>query len=275
MNPKAAFHNDKGNKQSDRGNFPNAIKHFRKAIALEPTWAVPWYNMGLAYKQQHRWQKSLECNQRAVLYDPKDEAAWWNLGIAATALGDWSEARRAWTAYGITVPDGDGPIEMAIGSTPIRVNPDAEPEVVWCTRIDPARAIIRNVPLPKSARRYGDLVLHDGEPKGYRQLGTTEVPVFNELEVLEVSGYSTYEVVIEANDEKDRTALVEMGEALELGVEDWSNVRMLCQACSEGRPHSEHDEQPPGEGPLVRYGFGAHSETAVYAVLGRLAQRAR
>ena len=267
MNQKAAFHNDKGNKQRDRGNQINAIKQYRKAISLAPEWAVPWYNLGLTYKHQSRWQKSLECNQRAVLYDPKDEAAWWNLGIAATAVGNWAEARRAWEGYGITIPDGDGPIEMTMGPTPVRVNPAVTPEVVWCTRIDPARAIIRSVPLPKSERRYGDLILHDGEPKGYRKVGATEVPVFDELAVLEPSGYSTYEVVIEAHDEVDRQALVDLGETLELGVEDWSNVRMLCKACSEGRPHSDHDVQPPGEGPLVRYGFGAHSESAVYALL--------
>jgi hypothetical protein len=73
----------------------------------------------------------------------------WNLGIAATALGDWATARRAWTAFGVTLPAGpaDQPIDGDFGITPIRLNPDprfAEPEftiggvryrteVVWAT----------------------------------------------------------------------------------------------------------------------------------------------
>ena len=120
----------------------------------------------------------------------------WNAGIAATALGRWERARAAWASVGITMPPGDGPVEMRIGPTPVRVSPAENPEVVWCDRIDPCRAIIQSVPLPESDRRYGDLLLHDGEARGRRQSGNQSVPVFDELDVLERSAYGTWEIVV-------------------------------------------------------------------------------
>lgn len=266
MKPQAARQNEQGNKHLDQGQLAAAEVRFRKAIEADPKWSVPWYNLGLVYKRQHLWDKVLKCNQRATALDPNDREAWWNMGIAAAALGNWAEARRAWKAYGIKVPPGEGEVDMNIGPTPIRINPDSAPEVVWGHRIDPARAIIKSVPLPQSGRRYGDLLLHDGEPKGFRKVGVMEVPVFNELGVLTTSEYATYEVVIEAANKEDRQGLADLAQAREMGVEDWSTIRMLCKQCSEGRPHDDHEPQG-AEGPLVRFGIAAHTEEEVQALL--------
>ncbi|HZF38186.1 MAG TPA: tetratricopeptide repeat protein, partial [Blastocatellia bacterium] len=160
----AIRHNEKAIKLQQRGLIAEAVKYYQKAIKLWPAWATPWYNLGLLRKEQRNWQESLRCNQKAVALDASEQDAWWNLGIAATALEDWAEARRAWKGFGIEIPEGEGPIEMEIGLTPIRINPYEEAEVVWCRRIDPARAIIACVPLPQSDHRFGDLLLHDGAP---------------------------------------------------------------------------------------------------------------
>jgi tetratricopeptide (TPR) repeat protein len=102
-----------------------AEKLLSRAAAIAPGWAVPWYNLGLVAKWQRRWRDALDWNQKAVALDPSNQPAWWNLGIAATALGDWAEARLAWTAYGIQLPPGEGAIEMELGPTPIRLNPSS------------------------------------------------------------------------------------------------------------------------------------------------------
>lgn len=259
--------NAKGNQLHQDGDYQQAIKQFEKAIKLAPGWAVPWYNLGLVYKHMKSWSRSLECNQRAVSLNASDEAAWWNLGIAATALGVWEEARRAWATYGISFPPGDGPLELDLGLTPIRLNPKTSAEVVWCDRIDPARALIRNIPFPTSGHRYGDLVLHDGAPNGYRQLGESEVPVFDELELLEALPFATYEIVVEAANKEDREALTLRAEEFELPIEDWSTVRMLCYLCSTGRPHAHHEPQTNNQGSLVRYGIAARDEIEVTNLL--------
>lgn len=259
--------NAKGNQLHQDGEYQQAIKQFEKAIKLAPNWAVPWYNLGLLYKHTKEWHLSLECNQHAVRLNANDEAAWWNLGIAATALGVWEEARRAWATYGVSIPLGDGPIELDLGLTPIRLNPKTSAEVVWCDRIDPARALIRNIPFPASGHHYGDIVLHDGEPNGYRRLGETEVPVFDALALLEASPFATYEVVVEAVNKEDRDAFMSLADVHELPMEDWSTVRMLCHLCSTGRPHAHHESQKDNNGPLGRYGIAARDDSEVTNLL--------
>lgn len=259
--------NEEGNQLLDQGDYLKAEQKFRKAIKQAPDWSVPWFNLGLVYKQVKNWQKSLECNERATQLNSKDEGAWWNMGIAATALGKWTIARKAWTAYGVKLSPGHGPIEMNLGLTPIRLNGYGTTEVVWCDRIDPARALIRNIPFPACGHRYGDLVLHDGQPNGYRQYQGREVPVFDELALLEASPFATYEVVVEANNLADRAALEHMAEARHVHIEDWSQVRMLCYLCSTGRPHEHHQPQTAVDGPLIRYGLAAVEKAEISALL--------
>jgi tetratricopeptide (TPR) repeat protein len=234
----------------EAGRLAAAIDHYTRAIAIDPSWSVPFYNLGLLYKYEGDWQRSLEANLRATELDPQDQAGWWNLGIAATALEQWDMARHAWRGAGIKVPAGDGPIDFPCGQTPIRLNPDADAEVVWSQRLDPARARLVNIPLADYC--FGDVVLNDGAAVGHRKLGDDNVPVFNCLELLEASPFSTWVVLIELGDaEPDGTPsldrLEELARERELAAEDWSrSVQMLCKACSEGMPH-DHDDQDPRE----------------------------
>jgi tetratricopeptide (TPR) repeat protein len=229
------------------GQTEDAITAYERACRLDPEWSEPFYNLGLLYKYASEWELSLENNLRATELCPEDQAGWWNLGIAATALSRWQMARFAWRGAGIEVADGDGPIEHPCGSTPIRLNPDADAEVVWSERLDPARALIRNIPMPESGFRFGDIVLNDGAATGYRKLDGLEVPVFNCLGLLVASRFSTWVAEIEllpaepAGDESVEL-LCELAHDRDLAAEDWSSsLELLCKACSEGRPFSDHE----------------------------------
>src|SRR5262249_52365085 len=104
----ADFFNERGRVFLDgKRDLSRAEKAFSRAAAIAPGWSVPWFNLGRVAKRQRRWRESLEWNRKAVERDSSDKPAWWNLGIAATALGDWPEARRAWTAYGVQLPPGE------------------------------------------------------------------------------------------------------------------------------------------------------------------------
>jgi hypothetical protein len=265
----AIRHNENAIKLQERGQIAEAVKYYQKATKLWPAWSVPWYNLGLLRKEQRNWQESLRCNQKAVALDPSEREAWWNLGIAATALEDWAEARRAWKGFGIVIPEGAGPIEMKMGLTPIRINPYEEAEVVWCRRIDPARAIIACVPLPQSEHRFGDLLLHDGAPNGFRKLDGKEVPVFDELQLLTPSEYGTFEAIVSGAGPEDVESLSELASERGLAVEDWSsNIRMLCKACSEGRIGANHTHEVD-QTDYLRIGFAALSEIQVNEILRR------
>lgn len=132
--------------------------------------------------------------------------------------------------------EGNDEVTMPVVTGCVRLNPAAEGEVVWGERIDPARFLILNVPLPESDHRYRDIVLNDGAPSGTREKNGKRVDVFNELEVWEVSEYKTFEVDLEVPSEAAERQLTEICERYNLGVEDWSTVRILCARCSLGNP---------------------------------------
>jgi hypothetical protein len=235
-----------GNELSDQGRLEEAAEAYRRAIATDPSWSVPWYNLGLNFKRRRLWHESLEANRSAVTLDPEDGAAWWNLGIAATATGAWTVAREAWSACGVAIPVGIGPLKLNLGAVPLRLNPNGDAEVVWGDRIDPARAILANIPYPRSGFRHGDTVLHDGAPNGYRLLGSREVPVFDVLQRLDASPYVTTEVLLIAGQPVDLEALEHLTGKAEVVFEDWTaSVQNLCRLCSEGVPHAVHDAQQP------------------------------
>jgi hypothetical protein len=234
--------NERGRTASDAGSNGRACRLQRLAAFVDPKWSVPWYNLGLTAKYEGRWQDSLRFNQRCAALDPEDEAAWWNLGIAATALHNWPEARRAWRGFGIDIPDGAGEVQMPVVSACVRLDPDRAGEVVWGDRIDPARIVVLNVPLPESAHRFHDIVLHDGAANGSRTRDGAEYPVFDELGVWLTSDYSTFEVRLSVPNQAAEDRLVEFCRGRKIGVEDWSTIRMVCAECSRGSP-APHDCQ--------------------------------
>lgn len=220
-----------------------AIILFKKVIELDPNNSESYYNIGLIYKYMYKWELSLDYNLKAYKLKPEDEATRWNMAIAATALGKWEIARKAWIDNGFKLNDIVGPIELDMGITPVRLNPDEDAEVVWGKRIDPVRVEIENIPYISSGFSFGDIVLHDGAPNGYRKYNNSEYPVFDVMKLLKKSKYQTKEVYVKINDDEDLTILKDLFEEIDTKFEDWtSSVRMICKQCSEGTPHESHDK---------------------------------
>lgn len=261
--------NNKGQDALNDENYEQAIECFGAAIQMKPNWSVAHYNLGLTHKFCKNWEECRVHNLEAHQLDPEDDAAVWNLAISSVALGNWESARTAFVGIGLEVPDEPGPWLFDFGITPVRVSPEEHPEVVWARRLDPVRARLVNVPLPDCGRRFGDVVLHDGAPNGYRRLGDREAPVFDELKLLEVSPLSTFELVLESTESAD--SLMAILEEHQLQAENWSQtVRFLCRACSEGRPHESHDhdlDQPPEH--LLRLGVAATDQGQIEEAVGR------
>ncbi len=262
--------NEQGNACCESGNWEAAIELYERAAEFDPKWSSPHYNLGLVYKYQNRWKESLACNRTALRLNAKDEAAWWNLGIAATALGDWKTAREAWRGFGIDIPPGKGPLDFPCGVSPIRLNPDGPHiEVVWADRLCPARARLTSIPLPESNHRWGDVVLNDGAPVGYRKYGDRELGVFNALELLAASDSGTYLVERELADGTSVEALAKLAFERDMAAEDWTtSLHLICKACSEGRPHDEHDRDlVPGGESIHRIAIAARNKSDVKRLL--------
>lgn len=245
-----------------------AISLYQQAIQLAPGWAAPHYNLGLIYKYRCEWQLSFTYNKKATELDSQDEASHWNLGIAATALKEWRTARKAWNVFGLNLDINDNETNLDLGQTPVRLNPDSNAEVVWCSRIDPARTRINNVPLPESGHRYGDLLLNDGAPVGERISDGRSYPVFNELQLLEKSAYKTFSAVVYTNNKTDMDKLAKLCLDEKIGFEDWSTIRLLCKKCCEGTPHEHHDhDRKITNEAETHIGFGATNKQILQQIL--------
>jgi tetratricopeptide (TPR) repeat protein len=231
---------EEGLQLAHAGDDAAAERAYKAAAQLSPDWSVPFYNLGLMYKYQLRWRDSFEFNKRASALDPDDEAGWWNLGIAATALADWTEARKAWTKCGLNPPDGEGPPDFGWGSNPVRLDPNGDAEVVWAKRIDPARASIVSIPLPWSRHNFGDLVLTDGAAEGHRVANGHEYPVFNVLATLAPSRHKKFVIELATSHRETIEALSAIATERGGAAEDWgASTNILCAKCSHGTPH-EH-----------------------------------
>lgn len=272
---RAVRFNERGIELQSRGWLVEAEAAYRQAADADPHWAVPWYNLGLMFKRQRQWRAAFEHTQHATRIDPTDGDTWWNLGIAATALGEWVVAREAWTACGVgNVPEGTGPIEMDLGPVPIRLT-DADNEVLWARRIDPARAVLMNVPLPKSGYHWQDLVLHDGAVNGYRTLNGQQVPVFDALERISASSYATFIAELDAAEQADIDLIESVAEQLGGAGEDWSSTtRILCKQCGEGSPHNlcDNDRSSPAH---PHCGIAAKDDAHMQSILAAWSAQVR
>jgi len=256
--------NERGRALADHGQMEAAAELYRQAVEADPELGAAWFNLGLVHKWQREWQPAIECNLRAVgLGAGEGDPAWWNLGIAATALRRWELAREAWRSYGVKVPPGSGTLEMDLGLTPVRLNPTGEAEIVWCTRIDPARAVVHNIPLPRSGHRWGDVILHDGAFNGERVLDGTAYGVFDELERWEPSRVPTIQVDALCSDEDDADRLVALFEEAGWAAEDWTrSVVALCSSCSHGAADTEHPHGAGDWNSERSFGLAAPHESA-------------
>lgn len=115
----------------------------------------------------------------------------WLLAMTAESEGEFSRADSSSVTHEVSKAMGQLPgfqpegrdagpaglVESGHRGHRARRLEDGNAEVVWCRRLDPARALIRNVPMAESGRGYGDLVLHGGEPKGTRSIEGREVSI--------------------------------------------------------------------------------------------------
>ena len=248
----------------------------REIVRLDPRQEWAWFDLGLHAKWRRDWAACRRYNEQALSTAGVlvGNPAAWNLGIAATALGDLAIARRAWSAFGVTLPTGNPPMgndptgsphpgdtpgtapDAGLGPTPVRLNPDprfpgqsplvidgrfGKTEVVWCRRLCPARAVVTNVPFPESGHRFGDVVLHDGEPVGERTVDGRAYPVFDELDRLVDSSLPTLLVSVRCPLPDDAEALSTAFREAELAAEDWTaSPEALCDACVGGGACREH-----------------------------------
>lgn len=78
--------NDRGLVLARQGNDTAAIEAYDKAIALDPTFALPWNNKGLVLAREGNYSAAIEAFDKAVALDPQFANAKENRAVALALL---------------------------------------------------------------------------------------------------------------------------------------------------------------------------------------------
>ena len=133
-------------------------------------------------------------------------------------------ARQAWNHLGYDFPEKHKIIKMNLGNVPVRINRNKQPEIIWATKIDPARAYIASVPQPSSDRRFRDLILIDHTPSGFHIQNGNKVPIFDELQLLKPSRKWTFIAFLNTDNPMDVLTLDQLCTKAKLGFDNWSKA---------------------------------------------------
>ncbi|MBD1830852.1 tetratricopeptide repeat protein [Microcoleus vaginatus GB1-A2] len=83
---------ERGNEQSDLGDFEGAIADYNKALEIKPDYHEVWYNRGIALNDLGRWEEAIADYDKALEIKPDYHEVWYNRGIALHQLGRLEEA---------------------------------------------------------------------------------------------------------------------------------------------------------------------------------------
>jgi superkiller protein 3 len=100
LNPSHAWaYTNMGNAYNELENYSEAIRCYQKAIAVDPNEAFAYSNMGVAYGNLENDAEALRCYQKAVAIDSGYAAAYYNMGGAYGNLENYSEAIRCYQKF--------------------------------------------------------------------------------------------------------------------------------------------------------------------------------
>lgn len=214
----------------DRGGDPyNAIKLYKRLIKLAPDWSPPYARLSFIYKYRRDWKPALHYSKKTVVLEPGHQMAWWTIGIASTALKKWRMARRVWKKFGYD------PQQRSKTPLSVRLQYQGQFELLWARSIDPARAMIENIPHPASGRRYHDLVLIDSVVAGHQVVERKRFPVYDELGLFKPSLFHTYSCILHTTDAEAVGQLESICRKAGLGFENWSNASRVRVGQRQGK----------------------------------------
>jgi len=90
--PEAVHNYNQGIEAYSQGHTADALKHFNKAVQLEPGYADAYYNMGSIYYQNKQYTEAADMFQKAAKMNPTDGQAKYNQALSLEKLQRYEEA---------------------------------------------------------------------------------------------------------------------------------------------------------------------------------------
>ena len=85
-------HNNMGNVVFEQKRFDDAIRHYRMALAISPSYAEAHNNLGVALSRQSKYSDAIAEYQRAIAVRPTYDEAYDNWGVSLAAQGHAADA---------------------------------------------------------------------------------------------------------------------------------------------------------------------------------------
>ena len=239
--------------------YYHAIKLYKRIIKQATYWPEPYLRLGAIYRERKEWKPALYYNKKAIALAVDNKEAWWNVGIAATALNKTRLAKRVWQKFGLSNTTSH-PISVKIAY-------QDKFEVLGAQRVDAARAIIQSIPHPKSGRKFHDLLLIDNAVKGYHISGYQKLPIYDELDLLKRSTYSTFSCLLDDIVPKDIDVLQQLCINARLGFEVWGNASRSFSTSKHSGVLPEYYSSPIGPQKEILVAIAAKQKRQALEVL--------
>jgi tetratricopeptide (TPR) repeat protein len=96
-----------GSIYAEMGKPDSAIKQFKKAISIDPTFSLPHYNLGVVYDRQKKYVAAEKEYKKAIRLDPNDRRFHYNLWTVYNKQGKYFEAKKEHKEVGRLSPCGN------------------------------------------------------------------------------------------------------------------------------------------------------------------------
>ncbi len=86
----------KGNQEGEKGNYKKALKHYKKAVEIDPNFTFAWDNLGVTYRKLEEYDKAIEAYQNSLKINPKGKTPLQNIAIVYAYKKEFDKALEAY-----------------------------------------------------------------------------------------------------------------------------------------------------------------------------------
>ncbi|WP_290699317.1 tetratricopeptide repeat protein [Lacinutrix sp.] len=98
-NEKALKQFSLGIEAGEAQDYEKALKHYKKAVAIDKKFAFAWDNLGITYRLLNKNKEAVEAYKKSLKLDAKGKIPLMNIGVAYEKLGEYDNAIKYYNKY--------------------------------------------------------------------------------------------------------------------------------------------------------------------------------